>query len=1245
MGYTDIYKLGFLEAYQKVGEVIDMDERRFRTIEAQTYALYTIFGNGVLDDDPLNPSWRIQNVPGDETGQVVQITSGKGHVAWKSAITTETVQVSLPPPTGSTTGNIYTFWLYARENSTTHDRRTVDFVASTVEIDDPDNYIGLGGVVVDYSSSPPTVTCYNDAEHGRVNISLFNTLASIINKHKHIGGANNPSRIDLGSHVQGKLDGAFIENLDLGTVTKGNLAPERLPTISHTILSDIGTLTHPEIDSLLESLVNPDGYRLSDLHIANLLQLVLALKKQVGLDTIDEKLINAIFYSPGYNADDHLVAYYSTFASYGLSGVVSPFVTGPGGAGSVELAVIDKNIHEIYGTNPSSIYSDVLVWTTDLDFSTALSDHETRIDSPEPYPHDIIVTGTGVDGQLEIDMPLYYKGITSTNLDASADSYDWDGGYKFIDNKSETAMVPPPPPTLSAPAFDNEFLDNYEVERYYYTTFNAQDWSARTKLGIGWGLTSDSLPGDVYIYLMYDGGTPVTIVKNSASETIEISSLVTLRDGDLQTSTSRLYRAINLSEFNVTDMTKITGIGVAWKTSTGWDGQEVGFYLLYPNDDEISTDASPNLEVVEARQTLPDTTSAIFIWNDGLYAETAEIVFRFDSGYNITTYSLLNWDTVEPLNTQVRFRTRAGDDVANMGAFYTVDSDTHLIDPNSSVGRYFDIHVKLVSAPGLDAAPILEMLSLAFDGPGAPATKIWNKKYTDVANQQTGWMEGREFVNIIVGDDYIDGLLTKNALLLEDTSTVGAFTYIRNDNSYLSYELDGADEEAYQTGENLYTTPYQAWGGSVRAGFENPLDFQILSDKSVVFADTDNDRLVHLDKDGNMLRAIQGNIRLRNIDRDFVALTATYNPRLGQLWIAFSQNITISDKAKIYLQSDQNSISFGSTDVNCVPFNPIDNKSATIQATFSSDLTDLINSWTSPMNILILDGAVASAGSGGGTGNSGGSGGGSGGDSGGGSGGSGGGDSGGGSGGGSGGDGGGSDESDCPPTGLYENLGTGSFAGALDCHTGLEANTTSSDSGDFNGDGEITDVLQGPGGQSINIVLSVTSGEIVYYNLFNPVSVQVFEDTNSWIVASAGADSVVKFDSTSVKSWGIESSLISMREGYGGSAYLLDNGNVLIAAPATDADGAKGTVMVVNRTNGDVPLFVIPIDGDPVKALPYSTVMEYWVAVNDRSAIGSASRIIRINTAGKITWSWGEGLLTHPTGLSVLENGSLLVSE
>lgn len=1244
MGYTDIYKLFFLEAHMKVGEVIDADERRFRTIEAQTYALYTIFGNGVYeDDDKYKISWRLQTVPGDTSGQVIQVTSGKGHVAWKSAETTETVQVQLPPPTGSTTGNQYTFWIYARANDTTPDQRTVDFVASTVEIDDPDNYIGLGAVEVDYGTSPPTVTPYNDAEHGRVVISLFRTLSDILNKHKHIGGRLNPSQIDLSRHVQNKLDGSYIENLDLSTVTKGVLAPERIPTIPHENLSRIGTLKHPEIDSLLQDLVTPGEYRLADLHIANLLQLAVALKRQAGLSDIDENLVNAILYVPGVTPDS-FVSYYSTFASYGLSGVLTPYVPGPAGAGAVDLAIINKTLRFIYGTNAVTSDSDVLVWTTDTDFNNALDAHITRVNSPEPFPHDISVQDEGIDGYITIDKPLNYKGITSTNLDASTPvgetaSYDWDGGYVFNDLKAEATFTPPPPPIQGAPAFDNKFLDNYDVERYFFFEFSsAQDWTGRTKLGIGWGLDSTSKPGDVFIYLIHENGTPTTIVQNGTSKTIKISSLVTMRDGDLNTSTTRMYNEINLSEFSVSDLTKVTGVGLLWKTATGWDGQEVGFYLLYPNDDEISTQANPNPDVVEYRQVLPDTKSAIFIWNASLFAATAEMVFRFDSNNTTTRYNLVNWDSTEPANTSIVIRTRSGDDDTNMGVYYEVDPDTHLVDSLSSIGRYFDIHVKLVAAPGLASAPSLETLSLAYEGPGAPAIKIWNKKDTNLATEQTGWNEGRKFVNIVIGADYVDGDgKTKNKLLLEKYSNVGEFLYIRQNNTYASTELDGSDEATFENGEALYTTPYQAWHGSVRQGFEGLSDFQILTDDTVVVADTLNDRLVHVDENGDLIRAIQGNIRLRNIDRDFVALTATYNPRLGKIWIAFSQNVNIVDKSKIYLQSDQKSFSFGSDDFNVVPFEPIDNLSATIQATLSTELQEEVNTFTSPLRIMILDGAVSAGTAGGGTGNGGSSGGGSGGSSGGG----------GGVGGGGLSIGGGVVMlSGDPPEGLYEILGTGDFEGELTSEDGLNPNDSEDeDSGDFDGDGEITDTLQGPGGQSGTVILDVTQGEIVFYNLFNPVSVQVFEDTSAWVVATAGASSVIKFDSLSVASWTIPSTLISMREKYYGSAYEMTNGNILIAAPASDADNAKGTVMVINRTNGDVPIVNVPIDGDAVRALPSSTNVEYWVAIDDRSAEGTASRVVRINTTGKVLWSWGTGVLAHPTGLRVLANGHLLVSQ
>jgi len=49
MGKTPIYGLGYLEPNQDLSEELDLDELRFRAIDTQTYALYQIFGNGIIE--------------------------------------------------------------------------------------------------------------------------------------------------------------------------------------------------------------------------------------------------------------------------------------------------------------------------------------------------------------------------------------------------------------------------------------------------------------------------------------------------------------------------------------------------------------------------------------------------------------------------------------------------------------------------------------------------------------------------------------------------------------------------------------------------------------------------------------------------------------------------------------------------------------------------------------------------------------------------------------------------------------------------------------------------------------------------------------------------------------------------------------------------------------------------------------------------------------------------------------------
>ena len=87
MGKTPIYGLGYLEPNQDLSEELDLDELRFRAIDTQTYSLYQIFGNGIIEDEGNNySSWVISVIPNDV--QNIRISSGKGFVSWKAAETT-----------------------------------------------------------------------------------------------------------------------------------------------------------------------------------------------------------------------------------------------------------------------------------------------------------------------------------------------------------------------------------------------------------------------------------------------------------------------------------------------------------------------------------------------------------------------------------------------------------------------------------------------------------------------------------------------------------------------------------------------------------------------------------------------------------------------------------------------------------------------------------------------------------------------------------------------------------------------------------------------------------------------------------------------------------------------------------------------------------------------------------------------------------------------------------------------------
>ncbi len=1217
MKKTNIYGFGYLEAADRTGEMLDMDQIRFLAIENNLLHLYTIFGNGVLEDGNTS-SWLIQP-PTDTTGLSVYITPGEGHIAWKYAKTTTNTTISLSFPVGG----VYpvTYWIYATPTVSTPYASSVEFVASLTEINDPNYYVGLGAVEIDYDGSNFTYTVYNTSDYGRVVISLFETLNSRINAHKHIGGSRNPSPIDLGAHVQGKLSGTFLTDLDATTVTSGTFASERIPQINHESLSRKGTLTHAEIDSLLAALEDTSNPRLSDLFVANMLQLSMALKKQAGLSDVDQNLINAIFYLPGYNENDSFVAWKSDWASVtpvALTAVSRPYVPS-----DITLSSINKSTHQIIGGAGQPAISDSIVWTTDTDFTTAYAATDTSTEAGSVYfSKNIEIFGTSTASYFTLSKPYGYNKISDSTIDTAAGPWK----YRHV--------------------FNSNSLDgNSDVSLFEYLYLNfagdPRDYSGVNKLAIGYTVNFPDNPADpragvtdVYAYLILaDGtGTQVNFLENNS---IYISDPVLIHDASARpTLGTQYYTEVNLDSFiESSSRTEVVGFGLYYNNDFEFKF-ELNIPTVYPGDlpyrvSYVRQNGAPS-EGISA-----DLTGCIFVWNDLYYNSTGTFTFRFDGNTPAPLYNKVTWNITSNTGSfTVKARTKNTVGALNGANPYEVSQSTYEIDSRNNTGRYIDVIVQLQASNDRLYAPTVNSIQLHFTVISASAApKVWETN--------ADFSTGITFTNIVDPP-------TNNRIQLSSTSEVGYFNFIKWDEGLgdFSKGFGTIETNSLLSGlADLYTTPVQAFEHSVRKGLESPRDVFITSDNHYVFADTANDRVVEVDDNGDFVRSIQGNIRLKRNDRDLVALTAHYNPRLAKMWISFSQYINFSNTVdalkKVSVSSGAQVISFDNTGRSAsnqvkvekfdpvTPLNSTSLKSATLVVTFTGALKTQINSWTSDIFLNIGSGFITTDGNDGvahpasdsSSDNN--------------------------------------DGTDLPAyidgdVKLYELVGSGSFASTeFVSFEGLVSGTgTSALAGDFNSNNAYDTTLMGPEMET-PVKILVYSGEVVFDNIYSPVSIQVIE-SNNWIVAMAGENSIKQYNNLgeTVNSKTISKTFVEFIDGKGGSAYIytpdpLDAGNrnLLVAAPAIGAT-ANGKVVLINQNsagNNTLLATINTVGLDAVRAILDPDKIHFWVALDDTSVNGTNSRVVKFDVNGRITSDWS-GVI-HPVGLSFTSNGDILVSE
>lgn len=282
MKYTDKYAIPWYEEKDNIAGAIE--QRRAVTIENQLYAFATIFGNGVIS------GW---DVEGNQNGFQVSITPGKGFIRWLAAETSSTTLLSNLPANRSSDDPIYVYVTYT---DTTPQDKSVSFFFNTDGVA-PAFALLLAKVVTDSTGVVSVDTSVKET------IDFFANIASEVINHIHIGGDDNPSPIDLVSHVTGQLAQTMLAEIDASKIS-GQIAVERLAQIQHNLLDDIGDNTHNQIDTLLSLLQSTSVSVMGDVAFSNFLQLVLAVKH--FWTNIDEYLHNLFAFIPGITPDDYI---------------------------------------------------------------------------------------------------------------------------------------------------------------------------------------------------------------------------------------------------------------------------------------------------------------------------------------------------------------------------------------------------------------------------------------------------------------------------------------------------------------------------------------------------------------------------------------------------------------------------------------------------------------------------------------------------------------------------------------------------------------------------------------------------------------------------------------------------------------------------------------------------------------------------------------------------------------------------
>ena len=257
------------------------------------FGLMSIFGNGVVS------GWNIAA----EEAFVVSISEGFGNINFMAGRTTFPVNLrNLPAGT--------TIYIYVHTKAITSFTEEVEFVwHQSATLSESDfNFLLLARVVIGATGIESVDNTVRQL------IGFIDLIQAAIRLHKHRGGSQNPSKIDLESEVKGQLPSFRIANFDAEKITTGTLDLARIPLLDHQDLANVGLLTHPQLDTFVKTLEASNTELFGEIGNANLLQMIIATKlifedPESAFYTgniFDEFMINEFAVIPGVTTNDHI---------------------------------------------------------------------------------------------------------------------------------------------------------------------------------------------------------------------------------------------------------------------------------------------------------------------------------------------------------------------------------------------------------------------------------------------------------------------------------------------------------------------------------------------------------------------------------------------------------------------------------------------------------------------------------------------------------------------------------------------------------------------------------------------------------------------------------------------------------------------------------------------------------------------------------------------------------------------------